>query len=82
MFVLGFIINSASSSGGISNAAHFGGLVGGLLFGVLPESSRRNPRAAEAIWSTAGAISFVLWVTAIVFAGLCVARFWPQLSER
>lgn len=82
MFILGFVINSYSNGGGISNAAHFGGMMGGVLFGVLPESSRMHPRSAARAWNAIGWICFVLWLAAIVFAALCVIRFWPELRER
>lgn len=81
MFILGLVINSYASSGGISNAAHFGGMVGGLLFGVLPESSRMHPRRAERIWNGVGWICLAMWITAIVFAGICVVQHWPELME-
>ncbi len=80
MFIFGLVINSYAAGGGISNAAHFGGLIGGLLFGVLPETARMNPRAAERAWSAAGLVSFVLWATAIVFAAITVVRNWPGMD--
>jgi len=81
MFLLGFVVNSYASGGGISNTAHFGGMVGGLLFGVLPESSRMHPRRAERIWNAIGWICLALWIAAIVFAGMCVVQHWPELME-
>ncbi len=80
MFVLGLMVNSMAAGGGISNAAHFGGLVGGLFFGILPESGRNNPRAIEKTWNVLGGVSLALWIAAIVFAAISTARLWAQMS--
>lgn len=82
MFILGFVVNSYAGSGGISNAAHFGGMMGGIVFGLLPESSRMHPRGAARAWNAAGWICLLLWITAIVFVAMFVVQSWPELQQQ
>ncbi len=78
MFILGWMINAGG--GGISNSAHFGGLIGGLLFGVLPEGRHRSVLFGERAWKAAGAVSLGLWIATIVCVVRYVVIFWPQIS--
>lgn len=78
MFVLGFMINA--SGGGIGNSAHFGGLIGGLFFGVLPEGRQRSVLFGDRAWNAAAAVSLGLWIATIVFVVHYAVVFWPQIS--
>jgi membrane associated rhomboid family serine protease len=80
MFVLGFVVNSYASGGGISNSAHFGGLIGGLAFGVLPEGGRRSTLFGERAWNAAAAVSLGLWIATLVFVVRYVVIYWPQIN--
>jgi membrane associated rhomboid family serine protease len=80
MFLLGFVVNSYASAGGISNAAHFGGMLGGFLTGAFPESNRNNPRAATRAWNAAGWVCLLLWIATLVCVGISVVRYWPQIG--
>lgn len=79
MFVLGFMINASGSGISIGNTAHFGGLIGGLFFGVLPEGNRRS-LFSERSWNAAAAVFLVMWIATIVLVARYVIVWWPKIS--
>ena len=67
--VFGFFI-------GANNAAHIGGLVGGLVLGFLPLGDTRQTRSIGYVWTAAAYVSIVLWCLAIVQMGMFVVANW------
>lgn len=67
--------------GGISNAAHIGGLAGGLAFGTLPEPRIRSDSISGKVWTAAGALSAVLWAVTLAFMAWSVKTHWAELQS-
>jgi rhomboid protease GluP len=80
ILIFGFVINSYSAGGGVSNSAHIGGLVGGLAFGMAPEPGLRNDRLGPRIWASAGWVSAAMWLATIVFMVRSVIVYWPEIQ--
>ncbi|MFP6583751.1 MAG: rhomboid family intramembrane serine protease [Candidatus Hydrogenedentota bacterium] len=60
MLLLGFTM------GGISNSAHIGGMVAGMVVAVLPEGGNARRPEIDRYWNIAAAISVLLWVATII----------------
>jgi rhomboid protease GluP len=61
MLVFGFLV------GRVNNAAHIGGLVGGLLMGVIPEVHPRRSTALRYFWTAGFWVCLILWLITAVF---------------
>ena len=61
MLIFGFIVPR------VNNAAHLGGLAGGLLLGWFPEAHPRQHAAVRYFWSAAFWVSLLLWLVTAVF---------------
>ena len=61
MLVFGFIVPR------VNNAAHIGGLIGGLLIGILPEVHPSHNAGLRYFWAAAFWVCLVLWLITGVF---------------
>ena len=73
--VLGMIIP------GINNAAHIGGLLGGLAFAYAPEGSTRDGRGTSPGWSAIFWLCVVAWAMTLFFMAKSVVHYWPELMR-
>ncbi|MBM3288917.1 MAG: rhomboid family intramembrane serine protease [Candidatus Hydrogenedentes bacterium] len=74
--LFGFVI-------GANNAAHVGGLIGGLALGAVPEARRQAAPYVNAAWNAAAAIGAVLWIVTIAFLAHSIVTGWsPGGSPR
>jgi rhomboid protease GluP len=80
LFLLGFVVNMYGGGPGIGNAAHAGGMAGGLLFALIPVGRVRVERSLEKVWSVAGMICVVLWMVTLVLVIRQVIVVWPQVQ--
>jgi rhomboid protease GluP len=70
-FIFGILI-------GANNAAHGGGLVGGLILGFLPLGDTQRTRAIGHVWTAAAWVSVVLWcITAWFLATTIIVNWSP-----
>jgi rhomboid protease GluP len=60
--------------GGVNNAAHIGGAMGGMLLGVLPMERKGRSELADGIWPFIGMCCAILWLIAIAFMGFSIAN--------
>ena len=61
---------------GANNAAHGGGLVGGLLLGFLPLGDAQRTRAIGRVWGAAAIVSAGLWCVTLVFLAVSIITNW------
>ncbi|MCC6487127.1 MAG: rhomboid family intramembrane serine protease [Candidatus Hydrogenedentes bacterium] len=61
---------------GANNAAHVGGLLGGLLLGFVPRESTTRAPYWNPIWNTAAFVSAALWLVTVGFLIQCVYVNW------
>jgi len=78
VLVFGFFVSMAG--GGISNAGHIGGLLGGFAFAAIPEGTMRTRVQARLGWGILGWASFALWAIAVVMIVRSIVVEWPQLA--
>ncbi len=67
--VFGFVL-------GANNAAHLGGLLGGLALGITRERNVRAVRISSQIWNASAAISLALWIVTLCFMGHSIVTNW------
>ncbi|GMV92778.1 MAG: hypothetical protein AMXMBFR82_25560 [Candidatus Hydrogenedentota bacterium] len=67
--IFGFLI-------GANNAAHIGGMLGGIVLGFLPMGDTARTRAIGRIWDAAAVVSGILWCVTIVFLAICIFTNW------
>lgn len=79
LLLLSFVLN-LYGGGVISNAAHIGGLLGGLAFALVPESRARHIRAWDAGWMAAGWVCALMWVATIALAIRSIVVLWPHVA--
>lgn len=61
---------------GANNAAHIGGMVGGLVLGILPEGQRVKTPWIDSLWNAAFAMGCVLWtITVFLMTRSVIANF-------
>ena len=63
VFMLGF----GFMVGGISNAAHIGGMLGGMLIAILPAGGNVRMPGIDKAWAIIALFSILLWSVTIVF---------------
>ncbi len=80
VFLLGFVVNTYGGGPGISNAAHGGGLVGGVLFALIPSGKVRIEQRLSKVWNFAGSIAATLWFITLIFVVREVVTMWPQMQ--
>lgn len=56
-----------------NNAAHIGGMVGGALMALLPESPRRATRLTDPAWEAAFWVCLALWSVVLGYMALSIA---------
>jgi len=61
---------------GFNNAAHLGGLIGGLVLGFLPLGDTRRTQAFGYVWNAAAILSVVLWCITLVFLAKSIITGW------
>ncbi len=67
MLVFGFVVPR------VNNAAHIGGLAGGLLLGILPEVHPLRSAALRYFWAVAFWVCLALWLVTAVFLAHSIA---------
>ncbi len=72
ILVFGFIIS------GVNNAAHIGGLAGGLLLGLLPEPHPRRNVVLRHMWTAGFWLCLILW---LITAGFLVHSITTYLWD-
>ena len=76
MLVFGFIVPR------VNNAAHIGGLAGGLLLGILPEVHPSRNAVLRYFWTAAFWVCLLLWlVTAVFLAHSIAANPFKELFQ-
>ncbi|MCL4692878.1 MAG: hypothetical protein KJ060_10260, partial [Candidatus Hydrogenedentes bacterium] len=61
---------------GANNAAHIGGMLGGIVLGFLPMGDTARTRAIGRVWDAAAVVSGILWCVTIVFLAICIVTNW------
>lgn len=61
---------------GANNAAHLGGLLGGIALGSLPAARRQFAEYTNRAWHTAAAVCLVLWLVTAGYLTVSIATHW------
>jgi len=77
MLVIGFIIPQ------ISNTAHIGGLLGGLVIGFLPmgRNLRRDSDDDGGAWKLAARACLLLWLITLIYMARSLYIHWDELKS-
>ncbi|MDZ4857488.1 MAG: rhomboid family intramembrane serine protease [Candidatus Hydrogenedentes bacterium] len=67
--IFGYII-------GANNAAHVGGMLGGLALGIIPEPRRHSAKLGEAVWRGVAGISALLWIVTLAYLAYSIGNGW------
>jgi len=81
ILVFGFIVNFSGMGFRVGNAAHIGGLAGGLLLGRVAEGRRRAIPALDVAWKVAFWVSLVVWVVVLGYIIASVGVNWELLRQ-
>jgi membrane associated rhomboid family serine protease len=73
--VFGFLM-----AGRVNNAAHVGGLVGGLIMGVIPEAHPRRNKVLKYFWTGGFWVCLALWLITGAFLAWSIAAEAPDLT--
>ena len=80
IFLLGFVVNMYGGGPGISNAAHGGGALGGVLFALIPTGKVRLEQRLEKFWSLSGSVAATSWFVTLIFVVREIVIVWPQVQ--
>lgn len=67
---------------GANNAAHVGGLLGGLALGFIREPNAPAARIGARLWNALAAVSLVLWIVSLCFMGHSIITHWTHGGVR
>lgn len=74
IFIIGLFLN-------FNNAAHAGGMVGGMLFGLLPEETYRTQQRTRALWDFLFWGCLAVWAITLFFMARSLWIYWPELQN-